>query len=44
MLPALAGMKSQNRQTLRKILNNPQKTDKVLGLIDSVIGDEQVEE
>ena len=36
MLPVLAGLKSQTRQTLAKILANPQ-IDKVLGLIDAVV-------
>jgi cytochrome c553 len=44
MLPALAGLKSSTRKSLKKILGNPQKTDKVLGLIDSVMGDENNEE
>ncbi len=44
MLPALTNLKTQNRSALKKILANPQKTDKVLGLIDTVISDEENEE
>lgn len=44
MLPALAGLKTQTRRALMKILANPQKTDKVLNLIDTVISDEENEE
>lgn len=44
MLPAIAGLKSQTRQALKKILANPQKTDKVLGLIDAVVSEEKAGE
>lgn len=44
MLPALARLKSQTLKTLKNILNNPQKTDKVLGLIDTVISEDDSEE
>jgi hypothetical protein len=44
MLPALSALKSKTRRALTKILANPQKTDKVLGLIDTVISDEETEE
>jgi hypothetical protein len=44
MLPALAGLKPQARKTLKNILDNPKKTEKVLGLIDEVVSDEKTEE
>lgn len=44
MLPALANLKTQTRRALKKILDNPQKSDKVLGLIETVIEDEDNEE
>jgi hypothetical protein len=44
MLPAIAGLKSQTRQALKKILASPQKTDKVLGLIDAVVSEEKPKE
>ena len=44
MLPAITGLKPQARKSLRSILENPRKTEKVLGLIDEVISDEKTEE
>lgn len=44
MLPAIAGLKSQARKSLKSILDNPKKTEKVLDLIDEVISDEKTEE
>ncbi|MBK8137192.1 MAG: hypothetical protein IPK52_15430 [Chloroflexi bacterium] len=44
MLPALSALNPQPRRALRKILENPQKTDKVLGLIDTVLADDETEE
>jgi hypothetical protein len=44
MLPAIAGLKSETRKSLRNILDNSKKTDKVLGLIDEVVSDEEPEE
>jgi hypothetical protein len=44
MLPSIAGLKSQARKSLKNILDNPKKTEKVLGLIDEVISDEKTEE
>lgn len=40
MLPALARLKVQTRHALRRLIENPKKADKVLGLIDSVVSDE----
>ncbi|MBI5930480.1 MAG: hypothetical protein HY862_14325 [Chloroflexi bacterium] len=44
MLPNLTELKPQTRKALRKILANPQKTEKVLGLIDAVVSEPQTEE
>lgn len=44
MLPDLVNLKSKTRKSLKTILSKPEKTDKVLGLIDAVIGDETSEE
>ena len=44
MLPAIAGLKSQTRKSLKSILDNPKKTEKVLDLIDEVISDKKTEE
>jgi hypothetical protein len=44
MLPNLTELKPQTRNALRKILANPQKTEKVLGLIDAVISEPKTEE
>jgi hypothetical protein len=44
MLPALADLKPQSRQSLRNILRHPQKTDKVLGLVDTLVSDDKTEE
>lgn len=41
MLPALTNLKSQSRNSLRRILNQPEKTDQVLGLIDAVVSDDE---
>ena len=44
MLPALAGLKVQTRRALNRILAHPEKTDKVLDLLDTVISDEETKE
>jgi hypothetical protein len=44
MLPAIARLKSQTRKSLKSILDNPKKTEKVLDLIDEVISDKKTEE
>jgi len=44
MLPVIAGLRPQARKSLRSILNNRKKTEKVLGLIDVVVSDEKTEE
>jgi hypothetical protein len=43
MLPALVNLKPKTRQSLKNILNKPEKTDKVVGLIDAVVSDEETE-
>jgi len=44
MLPAIAGLKSKSRKSLKNILDNPKKTEEVLGLIDVVVSDKKNEE
>jgi hypothetical protein len=44
ILPAIAGLKSSSRKSLKNVLANPQKADKLLGLMDAVISDEKSEE
>jgi hypothetical protein len=44
MLPALAKLKPQARKSLKSILDNPKKTEKVLGLIDEVVSEKKTEE
>ena len=44
MLPAISGLKSQTRKSLRSILDNPKKTEKILGLINEVISEDKKEE
>jgi hypothetical protein len=41
MLPNLVNLKPQTRKSLKNILNKPDKTDKVLGLIDAVVSDDE---
>jgi hypothetical protein len=40
LLPGLTNLKSTSRKSLKNILDNPDKSDKVLGLIDAVITDD----
>ena len=44
MLPAIAGLKPQARKSLKNLLEKPKKTDKILGLIDEVISDQEDKE
>jgi hypothetical protein len=44
MLPVIVKLKPQARKSLKSILDNPQKTEKVLGLIDEVVSDHNSEE
>jgi hypothetical protein len=44
LLPGIVGLKPQARNSLKNILGNPGKTEKVLGLIDAVISDEKEKE
>jgi hypothetical protein len=40
LLPALTNLKPQSRKSLKHILTHPDKSDKVLGLIDTVVSDD----
>jgi hypothetical protein len=44
ILPELTELKPQSRQTLRKILSNPKKAEKVIHLLDEVVSPEEKEE
>lgn len=44
MLPSLASLKPQVRKSLKNILGNPGKTEKVLSLIEAVVSEEKTEE
>jgi hypothetical protein len=44
LLPAITGLKPQARQSLKNILGNPKKAEKVLGLIDEVVSNPKTEE
>ena len=39
MLPKIAGLKAGSRKSLKNVLDNPKKADKVLGLMDAVVSD-----
>lgn len=41
LLPALAGLKATSRKSLKNVLANPKKAEKVLGLMDAVVSDEK---
>lgn len=43
-LPAITGLKANSRKALKTVLDNPKKADKVLGLMNAVITDEESEE
>jgi hypothetical protein len=44
MLPSLSRLKASTRQSIKKMLDNPSKTDKVFGLIDEILTDKKDEE
>jgi len=44
LLPAITGLKADSRKALKTVLDNPKKADKVLGLMNAVITDEESEE
>lgn len=44
MLPQIAGLKSKTRKSLKNVLDNPKKADKVLDLMDAVVSEEPEEE
>jgi hypothetical protein len=43
LLPAITGMKASSRKALINILDNPKKAEKVLGLVNAVISDDESE-
>ena len=43
LLPKIAGLKAGTRKSLKNVLDNPKKTDKVLDLIDAVVSDKEEE-
>jgi hypothetical protein len=44
LLPAITGLKANSRKTLKTILDNPKKAEKVLGLVNAVISDDESED
>jgi hypothetical protein len=44
MLPKIAGLKSQARRSLKYVLDNPKKAEKVLDLMDAVVSEKTKEE
>jgi hypothetical protein len=44
MLPTITRLNPRTRKSLKKILDKPEKTEKVLGLIDDIVSDEKSEE
>ncbi len=44
MLPGIAGLKSKSRKSLNSILQDPQKSEKVLDLIDEIVSEEKSQE
>jgi hypothetical protein len=43
LLPKIAGLKAGTRKSLKNVLDNPKKADKVLNLIDAVVSDKEEE-
>jgi hypothetical protein len=43
LLPKIAGLKAGTRKSLKNVLDNPKKADKVLDLIDAVVSDKEEE-
>jgi len=43
MLPKIASLKAGTRRSLRKVLDNPKKADKILDLMDAVVSDNNEE-
>jgi hypothetical protein len=44
MLPEIASLKTKTRKSLKRVLDNPKKADKVLGLMDAVVSDDDNQE
>jgi hypothetical protein len=43
MLPKIAGLKASARKSLKNVLDNPKKADKVLDLMDAVVSEDEEE-
>ena len=41
MLPKIAGLKARTRKSLNNVLDNPEKADKVLDLIETVVSEKE---
>ena len=44
MIPSIANLKSSSRKSLKSVLDNPGKAEKILSLMDAVASDEKTEE
>jgi hypothetical protein len=44
MVPEIASLKPKTRASLKRVLANPRKAEKVLGLMDAVVSDEETQE
>lgn len=44
MLPQIAGLKTKTRKSLKTVLNNREKTDKILELMDTIVSEKTDEE
>jgi len=44
MLPAITRLKAKGRKSLKNVLDNPEKAEKILGLMDAVASDKNTEE
>ena len=44
ILPAIASLKPKSRKSLKTVLDNTKKAEKILGLMDAVSSDEEIEE
>ena len=44
MLPAITRLKAKGRKSLKNLLDNPEKAEKILGLMDAVASDKNTEE
>jgi len=44
ILPSIADLKPKSRKSLKTVLENPKKAEKILGLMEAVASDEEIEE